>query len=344
MPTFISLGKSKQFYNFLRAALINGEYKVGAKFPSLKELSEKYEISKPTVNSVISNLANEGFLRIEQGKGTFVVRTNIGQTKGENLVGVIMEEYSHDINIENVILGSISENLKKDGFYVIPINTYDDSGRFIEALKSLVKLEVSGLIVLPPPSENYDVKEAINIVGKLPVICINRDIEFPNHDLVIVDFEQGGRIAAEYLISQGRKRILLPVCHGPTLYSLLAKGYRRAYEDRGLPIDESLIHVDEADMPERLKNADGLIATDREIYNNIQLFEKSGIRLPADMGVVGINDSSFSRICTPPLTSLRFSGEQIGYQSANLLLARLRHPEQEVMHVNIPMSLVYRKT
>lgn len=42
--------------------------------PSERELSEKYQISRPTVRQAIKELVYEGFLNREKGKGTFVSR------------------------------------------------------------------------------------------------------------------------------------------------------------------------------------------------------------------------------------------------------------------------------
>ena len=89
MSNFITVSKSKQFYNFLLNLITSGEYHPGDKFPSIRELAAKYEINKMTVNSVISTLVSEGYLRVEEGRGTFVVRTSIVNKNLRKMIGVM---------------------------------------------------------------------------------------------------------------------------------------------------------------------------------------------------------------------------------------------------------------
>jgi GntR family transcriptional regulator of arabinose operon len=343
MPSFISIGKSKQFYNFLRTSLLNEEYKVGDKFPSIRELSEKYEISKPTVNSVISNLVNEGFLTVEQGRGTFVLRTSSELPKENRLIGVIMEEYSKDSNIENVILGYLCEFLQKEGYYIVPINTYNNCGRFYNGLANLMKLEIIGMVILPPPKEDYDIDVVRGIIGELPVVCLNRDLPGCNRDLVQIDFQQCGKLATTYLLEKGRRKILLPSAFGPTLYSMLLSGYRAAYAEAGLQVNDNLTGQFCWNAEETLRSADGLIAPDIDIYREFSVFQECGILLPQDFGIVGVNDSNHSRLCTPPLSSIRFSGEEIAFSAFKLLLKRMKKPGDFQLH-SVACELVKRST
>ncbi len=55
----------------------SGEYAPESKIPSEQELSEMYNISRPTVRQAISELTNSGYLYKEKGKGTFVSRAKV---------------------------------------------------------------------------------------------------------------------------------------------------------------------------------------------------------------------------------------------------------------------------
>lgn len=58
----------------IRKDIETGVLKPGDIIPSERELSEKYQISRPTVRQAIKELAYEGLLNREKGKGTFVSR------------------------------------------------------------------------------------------------------------------------------------------------------------------------------------------------------------------------------------------------------------------------------
>ena len=61
MSNFIAIGKSKQFYNFLRNLIVNGEYQPGDKFPSIRELAAKYDIGFGAKNGQKTGLKSAFF-------------------------------------------------------------------------------------------------------------------------------------------------------------------------------------------------------------------------------------------------------------------------------------------
>jgi GntR family transcriptional regulator len=61
-----------QLKNLIIEKIENGEYAPDSKIPSEQELCEIYNISRPTVRQAVTELANNGYLYKEKGKGTFV--------------------------------------------------------------------------------------------------------------------------------------------------------------------------------------------------------------------------------------------------------------------------------
>jgi len=55
-----------------RAAITEGKLAPGDKFPSERELAERYDVSRATANKVISSLVTEGLLELRKGLGTRV--------------------------------------------------------------------------------------------------------------------------------------------------------------------------------------------------------------------------------------------------------------------------------
>ncbi|MER5645069.1 GntR family transcriptional regulator [Streptosporangium sp. NPDC002524] len=62
----------RQLADLLRSAIHEGTYEPGATLPSEPELAAQYRLSRPTVNRAILILRNEGLVRVERGRGTFV--------------------------------------------------------------------------------------------------------------------------------------------------------------------------------------------------------------------------------------------------------------------------------
>jgi len=336
MPNFSKYGKSKQFYNFLRESIVNGYYDCGERFPSIRQLAEQYEISIPTVSLVVSNLVNDGFLRIERGKGAYVARTTENEGNSTKIIGVVLDNYMSDFNVQPLIFSSILDYMQKRGILVLPFKFND--------LEKAIHLGLDGIIIFPPPSEEYDPKQVASVIGSLPAVCINRDIEELNRDMVRVDFLEGSRMATEYLLEQGRKKIILFRHPSPTIGKQFMQGYMQAHEKYGVIPDEKLIGLHTGEIIGKLKIADGLIHTDVKIHTFRDTFKEQGISLPKDMGIVGINNSSYARMMSPRLTALAFSGEDIGKTAAKLLTERIVEPGKEKEEIIIPTNLVVRAT
>jgi GntR family transcriptional regulator len=66
-----------QLMQGLRARIERGEWRPGDLIPSERELCETYGISRMTVRQALAELVNDGLLRREQGRGTFVARPKI---------------------------------------------------------------------------------------------------------------------------------------------------------------------------------------------------------------------------------------------------------------------------
>ncbi|MEM1444092.1 MAG: GntR family transcriptional regulator [Verrucomicrobiota bacterium] len=68
-----------------REAIVGGDLAPGERFPSERDLAERYEVSRATANKVISSLVAEGLLEVQKGLGAFVRK---GRTLFASLSGM----------------------------------------------------------------------------------------------------------------------------------------------------------------------------------------------------------------------------------------------------------------
>ena len=62
----------RKLYEILRKHILDGVYKEGDLLPSENELCQLYGMTRPTVRQSLSSLANDGYIRKHQGKGSIV--------------------------------------------------------------------------------------------------------------------------------------------------------------------------------------------------------------------------------------------------------------------------------
>jgi GntR family transcriptional regulator len=62
----------QQLNQALRDLIRSGEFKVGDRFPTERQICEQFDVSRATANKALSNLVAEGVLEFKKGIGTFV--------------------------------------------------------------------------------------------------------------------------------------------------------------------------------------------------------------------------------------------------------------------------------
>ena len=93
-----------QLFQIIKNQIDLGELKVGDAIPTELELMEKYQISRATVRQAVLQLVNEGYLRREKSKGTFVTRPPSKFRFIEGLRGFSAEMRSRSISTYSKVL------------------------------------------------------------------------------------------------------------------------------------------------------------------------------------------------------------------------------------------------
>jgi GntR family transcriptional regulator of arabinose operon len=84
---------------------------------------------------------------------------------------------------------------------------------------------------------------------------------------------------------------------------------------------------------------------DEDALRLIEVAERQGIRVPADLSVVGFDNSDIAQLEKISLTSVDHPSFEIGEKAANILLDKIFHPEiRFVTHTIITPSLVERSS
>lgn len=72
MVTQKNIPQYRKLYEILRKHILDGVYKEGDLLPSENELCQLYCMTRPTVRQSLGTLANDGYIRKHQGKGSIV--------------------------------------------------------------------------------------------------------------------------------------------------------------------------------------------------------------------------------------------------------------------------------
>lgn len=166
----------------------------------------------------------------------------------------------------------------------------------------------------------------------------------------------GGLAATRHLLDLGHRRIAM--LSGPAQWPCCRArldGYRAAMDGAGVPMDPDLVRISTlyvegglADGRELLAMPDPptaiFAANDLQALGVYEAARQAGVRIPAELSVVGFDDLSFTRWSGPPMTTVRQPLEQMGATAARMIidLAAGQSPDQR--RIELATELVVRES
>jgi DNA-binding LacI/PurR family transcriptional regulator len=182
----------------------------------------------------------------------------------------------------------------------------------------------------------------------LPVVTVDSE-PAPGIASLTVDDEAGARAAADHLLDLGHRAFLI-VSLGPfpsqtgnpwTVRARRMAGYSGALADRGIVLSGDSVVYDHASVEggsaafgrawESGQRPTAVIAMcDAMAIGVIQSARGLGLRVPADLSVVGFDDIELARFTEPPLTTVRQPVRDKGRKAVRLLLSSPARREDRV--------------
>jgi LacI family transcriptional regulator len=93
------------------------------------------------------------------------------------------------------------------------------------------------------------------------------------------------------------------------------------------------------DLPDAI-----ICGNDRTAIGAMRELQAAGIRVPADVAVVGFDDTRLSAMFTPPLTTIRQPTQLIGERACSRLLERITDPTLPPRVERLPTELIIRES
>jgi DNA-binding LacI/PurR family transcriptional regulator len=214
---------------------------------------------------------------------------------------------------------------------------------------------VRGVIAAGTNSQNL--LDALTDRG-LPIVCLGNNIvgdwHSDKYSTVFFDDIAGAQEATSYLLSLGHRDIwCIGNCQLPW-FARRKEGYSRAMDDLGLsPLIRDLNIENSEDLGYLATKSilsDGraitaiLAGDDTTARGAYRALADHGLRIPADVSVIGVNDTIEASALVPPLSSVRVFTDQLGKQMAELLLQQISHLGAKPQVVTLPTRLIRRES
>jgi GntR family transcriptional regulator len=129
-----------QLQNVLKAEIDIGRWRPDERLPSEQELGERFRVSKITVRQALTGLAQLGYIRREQGRGTFVARRQFDEGPRE------LTSFTEEMRRHNLVAAS----------------------RVLDQFEAEADVRVSDALLLPAKSPVLVVKR-VRLAGEEPL-------------------------------------------------------------------------------------------------------------------------------------------------------------------------------
>jgi DNA-binding LacI/PurR family transcriptional regulator len=324
-----------------------------------KDVAERAGVSFATVSRVINNresVSPEIRDKVQQAIKALGYRPSraaqLLRAKRGHVLGLIISD------IQNPFFTAVARGIEdvayQHGYSLILCNTDEDSDKEQLYLDVMRAEAVAGVILATTVEDNPSVGRLVE--NGIPVVAIDRHLNDPNIDSVMVDSVQGTLEAMSHLIDMGHRRIGL-ICGPKTITTMCERhaGYILAHQQHGLSLSPELMRFGS------LKQAGGYACAQELLQlpspptalfaaNNLMALgalhaiHERGLGVPQDISIISFSDMPWASLLQPPLTVIAQPDYELGQKAAELLLERLDKPYKPVSSLQLGLQMIVRSS
>ena len=327
------------------------------KRPTIVDVARHAGVSKSTVSNVLQNSplvrpATRELVKKAMGELGYVYNRSAANLRGADvgLIGLVINDLRNPFFTE--FAASAQMTFAERGYATVIANTDESPGVQSQVIASMIEHGVSGFLISPTYVDEEDGLEAIRRAG-VPAMQVLRRIDartktFP---FATLDYETGGRLAAEHLLDLGLTRIAFVggLANRPVTEERMA-GYRAAMAAAGLPTLAFHGRPSRAfgrDMALSLRTAHpeieaAICFSDLVALGMLAGFAQAGVAVGTDFSLVGFDDIEECALTWPQLSSVRCDVARFGRESAEAMLGWLEDGDQPPETRLAPVELIVR--
>ena len=253
------------------------------------------------------------------------------------------------------IAAKFENSLREKGYTVVLCCHRDTIDLTNEALRFLAQRKVDGVIFSAIPSESIDFRPLI--IEDIPIVVYEHRVHPDKFDCITVDNTAGAYEAVEHLVLQGYQRIatITGDLENNTAIERY-RGYRRVLEDYCIPLDPDLVFKGAYDVVSGFEGLnefwklddkpDALFTANYHMcVGAVTASQQLGLRIPEDLAIVTFDDTEYSQLVHPKLTSIKQPLDQLISATITVLLKRIgKDYADPLKYLRIKPDLIVRES
>lgn len=240
---------------------------------------------------------------------------------------------------------SIVQRARQNGYSVFVTDTEGDQAQEEEVIRQLIDRGVDGIVWFPINDENSLQK----IAADLPIVVIDRTV--PGFECIQADYAEGGRLAADYLLSSGHSRIGLIA--GPMDARSMRDrcgAARDSIEAAGalaFSLESAFSTELDGDVASAIESRAAtaiFCGADLIAIGVLKYARKLGISVPDQLAIIGFDDIPWAEYCTPALTTIEMPVDEMAAEAVDALLRKIDGENESNRRVVFGVNLIERES
>ena len=323
---------------------------------TIYDIARKAGVAGSTVSRVlngqpgISDGTRKRILAIAEAEG-FALSENARslKLKSSMLIGILVSDIRNQHYTEGAYV--MVEEFQRKGYCSIIMNAGNSGAAKIDAVRMLSSRRVDGAVFIGSSFSTEEVAKAVSTyMPDTPIVMENGSLPLDNVYTVAAADSAGLRSAVEYLAGSGCRSLAYINANDTPSNRLKRKGVEDAVSKTGL----SCIYMETTDSFEGGRKATLRLLEqarpDAVVYSmdilaagGVRAILDSGLAIPDDISVFGVDNSIYSAISNPSISSVDTSLSVMSAECVRILESAMAGiiPEKRK---ELPFSLVIRES
>lgn len=319
--------------------------------PTMEDVAARAGVSRALVSLVMRDSPKVGAARraavleaaAELGYSPHAMARSLA-SRTSHVLGVMVSDLHNPFWAE--VVDGLDAHARASGFELV-INTGGRSPtRERQALAGLLSFRPAGIALLGPVVPAAAIESAAR---DTPVVLVSRSSRLSTVDTVNDDGKVGSTLAVDHLVSLGHKDIVHIDGGGGSQAAPRRTGYRLAMARHGLTPRVVRGEYTEAGGATAIRSLATpftavMAANDLNAVGVLSALSAAGLRVPADVSVVGYDNTWLAALRHIALTTIDQPRTEMGRLAAAALVQRVRDERTEPARHHVHPSLVVRET
>lgn len=268
------------------------------------------------------------------------------------MMGILVADIRNSHYAEGAYL--IAQEFANHGYGALICNTGDDDPSKVDSLRVLASRRVDGVALIGSTFQCDAVRDALQLYfATTPVVIANGYVDLPQAYGVVADEAEGIASCVRLLLGQGRRHLAFVNGTDTPSNRIKQQGFLQEVE-KNLTVTSYVIQASSseyqagydatASLLVQHPQVDGIIyAVDLLAAGGLRAVQDAGRAVPQSVAVIGVDNSPYTYVTTPRLTSLDTKLGELSLGCARALVDAVEGKPGKKKQV-IVSSIVLRET